>query len=168
MVYNKILGIIVLLLIANPSLGVDFSKVKQKTLNIVTTQTRTQNLSNFKQIYAENELRNKVVLSPEYRLKAHIAMIQEDKALYVDNSESNTIYGELLNIIDKLQKLKLDISDLKYAQQAKNLFDLEATFTTETIPTPEEFDKMKIIIPDNDFDKINPDLKDIILFLNTY
>lgn len=154
-------------LIPSSVYAIDFDILKQKAVNVVATQAGVSVSTNYKQLQAEKEFQAKWN-TQEMRLLLHCSLFQEDKSTYNEDKHSDTIYGELLGIIAKQKKLSLITPDLEYAQKAKNLFDILADATPESKLTPQEFEKIKIIIPDSDFDKIDTNLKEIIFSLNTY
>ena len=93
-------------------------------------------------------------------------IIQQDKETYNNNITNESFYGDLLKIIEKNKNLYN--VNTEYAQKTKILFDEIVNCEDENIPIPEEFERKKIIIWDNDFDKIDKDLKNIIFLLNVY
>lgn len=156
-----------MLLASNSVYAIDFDILKQQAVNAVATQAGVSVSTNYKQLQAEKEIQA-VWNTPERRLLLHCALVQQDKRLYNEDKESDTLYSELLNIISKQKKLSLVTPDLEYAQKAQTLFDTLADTTPEAKLTPQKFEQMKIIIPDSDFNKIDAALKEIIFFLNTY
>lgn len=165
---KKILSVTILsLLTCNFVYGVDFNSIKQKAINVTANQTGIPLISNSKQIQAENKVKE-LINTPEFRLRQHVALIQQDKDVYDNDKTADTLYNRLLTIQQKYEKLSLDIPDEEYAKSAKKLFDIIANYTPDNCPTPAEFDKMKIIIKNSDFDRLDKDLIEIINFLNVY
>lgn len=161
---KKLFVILIISLVVNPVMAIDFNAVKQKTVDVVSEASGLSINTNLKQKQAEKELKAKIIDTPEYRFKTHIAMLQEDKLGYENDMES--LYGDLIAVINKNSSVYT--VNTKYAQKAKVLFDEIVGYTPENSPTLSEFDKKKIIISDNDFDKIDENLKEIIFFLNLY
>lgn len=147
--------------------AVDFNKVKQFAAGTVTTTTGVSINTNYKQQDAEKAFKETLYTEQMY-LKMHCLMLIDDKETYQADNTNETIYGILIAILNKCEKLSLDTPEMRYAQKAKSLFDTLANCTPENTPTPETFKKMKIIIPDSDFDKISDDLKSVIFMLNLY
>lgn len=165
---KKILSVAILsLLTCNFVYGVDFNSIKQKAINVTANHTGIPLTSNSKQILSENKVKE-FINTPEFELRQHVALIQQDKDVYDNDKTADTLYNRLLTIQKKYEKLSLDIPDVEYAKSAKKLFDVIANYTPDNCPTPDEFDKMKIIIKDSDFDRLDKDLIEIINFLNVY
>lgn len=156
---KKVFIILGILIISHNSVfAIDDSNLKQKNINSYTPDSKT---TNYKQQKAEKKF-----LSDSNRLFIHYKIIQQDKETYNNNITNESFYGDLLNIIEKNKNL-YNINT-EYAQKTKFLFDEIVNCEDENIPIPEEFEKKKIIIRDNDFDKIDKDLKNIIFLLNVY
>lgn len=156
---KKVFIILGILIISHNSVfAINDSKIKQKNINLYNTDSKT---TNYKQQKAEKEF-----FSDSNRLFFHYKIAKQDKETYNDNINNESFYGDLLNIIEKNKNLHN--ANIEYAQKAKILFDDIVNCEDKNIPTPEEFEKKKIIISDNDFDKIDKNLKKIIIILNVY
>lgn len=161
---KKLLVVLMICLVANSAMAIDLDKVKQKTVNTLTQVAGLSINTNLKQKQAEKEYQENYIDTPEYRFKTHIAIIQEDKRGYDEGAES--IYEEILNILNKNKSVYT--VNTQYAEKAKQLYDEIIKYTPDDWPTPEEFNKKKIIILDSDFDQVDKDLKTIIYALNLY
>lgn len=137
--------------------GIANSKYQEAKENKLATQ-------NTKQQKAEKGLLEELA-TPERKLEIHYLLLREDKRIFDANEGGETIYSQLISFT-KGSGLALNC---EYALKAKKLFDeIAEAAEDDKIPTPTEFEKKKIFIPDSDFDKINDDLKEIIYMLNCY
>ena len=149
--------------IMNSAIALDINKIKEATISTTKQIAGINANTNIKQNEAERKLREET-FTKNYYLKNRIILIQEDKLVYDEGGES--IYGELVKIKNKYTNIN-DIN-YEYSIKAENLYKLLLKQTPEKCISAEEFDKLKIIINDNDFDKIDENLKKIILSLNIY
>lgn len=78
-----------------------------------------------------------------------------------------SIYGVLVSYLDG-QKGIVTGPNFDYAMKAKALFDKITEYTPDNCPSAKEFDKQKIFISDNDFEKLDDDMIKIITTLNVY
>ena len=159
---KKFLVLTLLLFFAQGAFALDLDTVKQKAANVAVSQgLNVKQTNNLKQIKAENEtLKN--FNTPQMRLKFHYGILSQDKVCFDEGGES--LYGTLIQTI-KNNKNSLNTH---YAKLAKALFDDILKVGFEDAPTPAEFEKKKIIIPDSDFDFIEEDVREVIYALNVY
>lgn len=159
---KKFLLLILLLFLVQGAFALDLDTVRQKAVNVAASQgLNVKQTNNLKQIKAEKEIL-KDLNTPQMRLKFHYGILSQDKEGFDDGSES--LYGRLIQAI-KDNKNSLNTH---YAKLAKALFDDILKVGFENTPTPAEFEKKKIIIPDADFDFIDEDVREIIYALNVY
>lgn len=168
---KKILNFLFLLFIIQllmpACIAFDFDSIKQKTVKSVGSVepiSTVQNVTNLKQRKAEKLFKEKIV-SDDFRLKYHILMLQQDKEGYSDGEKS--IYGVLVSYLDG-QKGIVTGPNFDYAMKAKVLFDKITEYTPDNCPSAKEFDKQKIFISDNDFEKLDDDIIKVITALNVY
>lgn len=168
---KKILNFLFLLFIIQllmpACIAFDFDSIKQKTVKSVGSVepiSTVQNVTNLKQRKAEKLFKEKIV-SDDFRLKYHILMLQQDKEAYDDGEKS--LYGILVSYLDGKESVVSSIN-FDYAIKAKSLFDKILTYTPDNCPTAKEFDKQKIFVSDNVFDKLDDDMIKIITTLNVY
>lgn len=132
-------------------------------------------------VYAEikNERQKKdeimlrgIINSDTGRLSKHQTAFKEDYDLYKNNDKSS-IYSQILSL-EKKYKTKVDESsklNVVYVEKVKNLYLFLAEYPTDNAMTTkfvQEFNSKKIIIADEDYEKIDEDLAMLISLINVY
>lgn len=158
---KKIVLVALLLTFSSTVYAVDFNSLKQKAVKTVAQQSGIEVQTNLKQKQVEKDYP-----IDDLRVYFHYKVIQQDKLTYDEDNTSETLYGELLDLIKKNETLYTQ--QTVYLEKTKKLFDEIANCENENIPTAEQFNKKKIIIYDKDFDTLDKDLKTLIFMLNTY
>ena len=166
-IFNFVLLLFVVQLLIPACFAFDFDSIKQKTVKAVGNVepiSTVQNVTNIKQRKAEKIFKDKIT-SDDFRLKYHVIMLQFDKEGYNDGEKS--LYGILVSYLDGKESVVSSLN-FDYAIKAKSLFDKILTYTPDNCPTAKEFDKQKIFVSDNDFDKLDDNIIKVITALNVY
>lgn len=158
-----LLLIFIFLIFPQYVMALDLNKAKEFANSALAQTVGVDVNSNFKQQKAEKEWKNKL-RTEQMLMNMHFASISDDYKSYKYEQNKETIYARVL----EFTKGTLYSLDMQYAEKAKTLIEKIVIIDPDSNFSPEDFDKIKIIILDKDFDKINSDLREIILMINSY
>ena len=117
--------------------------------------------TNINQINTENELKKDAAIE-QFHLMGHYLIIQQDKEITDNNNDADTIYNRITHLI---KTAKNDINR-QYAQKAMQVYMTIAL--QDEPPRIEDFNRIKIFIPDSIFKLLDEELVNIICVLNVY
>lgn len=113
-----------------------------------------------------------IINSASGRLSKHYLSFKEDFELF-NEGDKTSVYYSIIQLEQKYNKKNIQNAEIniEYINKAKNLYEFLVEYPSEKTMTTafvEEFDNKKIIIPDEDYDKLDEDLVNLITLINVY